>query len=539
MLKIEQKLVNVANNITVLYAEDEKDTREQYASIFKLFYKDVKAVENGALALECYKNKKYDLLITDLTMPIVNGVELIDEIIKINPEQHVIIMTAHNTDENLKNSIDFQVDGILLKPVSVDKLFSMLYKVSHLIDVEKNSIQQSDQSDELTNLIHESDQAFFLVVIDKLHDIIKKFGIDTKKNIMDAVREHMSNFGVEENHIINIYDDVIICGVCKNYLDDILEAVQAFSSHNNNLIIKFDNLKFYITLSYGVVLISGTDVSSKGDNFLAHINSIVDSIKNDENSSLVIKMDVDIEEAKRHSALGWLGVTLDAIKQETIVPFYQPIVDINTLETVSYEVFARIKQGDKYILPELFIDLSKKAGILEELSHSVFKKSFQTLSATNFDFHINLTDVDWKNSSIKEYLVYLSSQYKIDANRVVLNIMNHEILKISSPAIKKLLELKELGYKISLKGFATGNINIELLSVLKPDYIKINQLLLQKSLENQHIQTALSFLLDYIKGVNIKSILVGVEKQEILNEGKRLGFDYVKGYFIREPLNVL
>jgi len=538
MLDIQKKLVNIAGNTTLLYVEDEQETREQYESIFKLFYNDVKVAKNGNLALEYYKNKKYDLLITDLTMPNMDGVELIEEILKINPEQHVIIMTAHNTDENLKNSIDFQVDGILLKPVDTDKLFSMLYKVSNLINIEKNSTQQDQSKNELLNFMHDSNQALFLVVIDNFRDIVKEFGIDTKKNILDGVKEHMSNFGVEENHIMNIHDDVVLCGVFKNNLDDIVESMQSFSDHHNNLIIKFDNLKFYITLSYGLVLVNN-NINDDDSNFLLHINSLVDDIKSDENSNLIVKMDIDKQEAKKNNALSWLGVTLDAIKQETIVPFYQPIVDINSLETVSYEVFARIKQGNKYILPEFFIDLSKKAGILEELSHTVFKKSFQTLSATKFNIHINLTDVDWKNNSIKEYLVYLNSQYKIEANRVILNIMNHEKLKASSSTVKVLLELKELGYRLSLKGFATGNINIELLSILEPDYIKINQLFLQKSLENSHMQKALSFLLSYVKETNIKTILVGIENETFLNEGRKLGFDYIQGYFIKRPSETL
>jgi EAL domain-containing protein (putative c-di-GMP-specific phosphodiesterase class I)/response regulator of citrate/malate metabolism len=539
MLNIQKELVNVAHGISLLYAEDETETRELYESIFKLFFKDVKSAENGVLALEHYKKSGCDLLITDLTMPKMDGIDLIDAILKINPQQHIIVMTAHNTAENLKNSIDFQVDGILLKPVNKDKLFSMLYKVSNMIAFEKKSKLQNHQKDELTHFTNNTNQALFLVVIDQFRDIIKKFGIDTKKNIIDGVKEHMLNFGVEENATMNIHDDVVMCGVYKNHLDDILEAVQAFSSHNNNLIIEFNNLKFCITLSYGVILVKANSYNNQSADFLSHINSVVDKIKNDENSNLVIKMDIDREEAKKNKALSWLEVTLEAIKQKNIVPVYQPIVDIKSMKTVSYEVFPRIKQEDKYILPEIFMDLSEKAGIVEDISHSVFKKSFKTLSATHFNFHINFTDADWKANSIKEYQIYLSSKYKIDASRVVLNIINHERLKASNLIVQELIALKKLGYKLALKGFASGNINIEILSILKPDYIIIDTLLLQKALNNSYMKKALSFILDYTKDANIKTILTGIENQKMLKESKKLGFNYVQGNFIKEPLDVL
>ncbi|MCX6051209.1 MAG: EAL domain-containing protein [Campylobacterales bacterium] len=540
MLDIHQKLNSVAKNISVLYSEDEEDTREQYENIFKLLYKDVKSVENGKEALEEYNKKKYDLIITDLTMPKMSGVDLISEILKINPNQHIIIMTAHNTNENLRNSIEFQVDGILLKPVSMDKLFQLLYKVSHLIDIDKKDIIYSEKDKKLTNLLENNDQALFLIVVDKFNEIVQSFGCETKDFIIEGVKEHLSNFGVEDDDILQLYNDVIICGINKHYLDNTLEAVQAFSSNHNNLIIRFNNLKIYITLSYGVILVKDSSNSNHtSEDFLLHINSVVENIKSDEHSNLVVKMDIDMEEAKKNNALSWLGITLDALKQETIIPFYQPIVDINSMKTLSYEVFARIKQGSKYVLPAFFIDLSAKAGILEEISQSVFKQSFMKLASTNFYFHINLTDAEWKNSAMKDYLVYLSNQYKVEYSRVILDIMHYESLEASSSVVKSLLKLKEMGFKIALKGFASANINIELLSILQPEYIKINQILLQKSLIDPNMKNVLSFLLDYINKVNIKSILVGVESEEILNEGRKLGFHYAQGYFIKEPSSEL
>lgn len=534
------KLSSVTKNLSLLYVEDEKDTREQYENIFNLLYKEVKSVENGQVALEVFKNQKYDLIITDLTMPKMNGIDLITEILKINPEQHIIIMTAHNTSENLKNTIEFQVDGILLKPIIMDKLFQLLYKVSHLVDIDKKDIQNKEESGKLTNLLENNNQALFLVVVDKLSEIVRHFGIETKKIIVDSVKEHLSNFGVEDDNMLQIDNDVIVCGVDKQYIDQVLEAAQAFINHNNSLIVGFKNLKIYITLSYGVVLVKQkSSTPNMNEEFLNHVNSIVYNIKNDVNSNLVVKMDVDMEEAKKNNALTWLGVTLEALKQKTVIPFYQPIVDINTMETVSYEVFARIKQGNKYILPEFFIDLSQKAGILEEISQSVFKQSFETLALTAFPFHINLTDTEWKNSAMKDYLVYLSNQYKVDFNRIILDIINYESLNPSSIIVKSLLELKSLGCKIAFKEFASANINIELLSILKPEYIKINQLFLQKSSTDPNMKTGLLFLLDYASKIGIKSILVGVENEETLSEGRKLNIQYAQGYFIKQPSDSL
>lgn len=140
---------------------------------------------------------------------------------------------------------------------------------------------------------------------------------------------------------------------------------------------------------------------------------------------------------------------------------------------------------------------------------------------------------------MEDYLVYLSSQYHIDHSKIILDITDYELLNPSGKIIKSLLKLKELGYKISLKGFASGNINIELISILQPNYIKINQILLQKSITDSNMKNSLSFLLDYIKSSNIKSIVVGVEDENILNQARELGFDYAQGFYIEKPSNHL
>ncbi len=536
MLNIHKRLKGVAKNITVLYAEDNKSIREQYTNIFKLLFKEVKSVENGKLALDEYNRRKYDLLITDLTMPLMNGIDLIKEIHKQNTEQYIIIMTAHNEGEGLRNLIDFEVDGILLKPVSMDKMLTLFYEVSNQIEMQRKDTGVLFEDDKLYGLLENDDKALFLVVVDKFSEIKNQFGNQIGDIIFSAVGEHLSHFGIDDKHRVQLYNDVIVCGIDRRYLDHVLEALQDFSDCHNSLIVEFDNLKIHIILSYGVIIVQESSATiDKNRDFTQYIDKIVGEIKNDEHSTLVVKMDVDREEIDKTNSFRWLGTTLEALQQNSIVPFYQKLIDINSRELISYEVFARLKQDEKYILPRFFIDLSQKAGILDEIFKSIFQKSFETFSSTKFSFHLNLTGSEFKNSAIADYLVYLSSWYGIEHSRVILNIMDYASFNPSGMIVKTLLKLKSLGYKIALKEFGSENINIELLSILRPDYIKINQLLLQKSLTDEYIKYSLEFLLDYTKRMNFKSVLVEIESEEILEYGKKLGFDYVQGFLIAKP----
>ncbi len=540
MSDLYKKLINITKDISLLYVEDEQETLAQYGEAFRLLFKDVKTAQNGEEAIQEYNKKRYDLIITDLTMPKKDGISLIGDILKLNESQHIVVMTAHNTTENLRNSIDFQIDGILLKPVGMDKLFQLLYKVCHTISIEAKDYIKSSEDRRDKNILQNNEQILLLVVVDKFYDIAKEFGDIVKDSIIDTVEEHLSHFGIEQRSVKKLHDDTIICSIDKFYQSSILESLQDFSDRHNILIVEFNNMKIFITISYGVILPKKTNnLELKNRYVLEHIDNIIAEIKSDAHSTHIAKIDIDLKEVKKMESLKWLKTTIDALEKETIVPFYQPMVDINTMQKVSYEVYSRIKQDNKYILPEFFIDLSAKAGILEDISKSVFDKAFKHISYTEFSFHINIGGLDLQDDVMKNYLIYLSSLYKVEHSKVVLNIMNYDLQKLSNKGLKTLLELKKLGYKIALKMFSISNINIELLTVLEPEYIKIEQVLLQKSLYDSKVKKILSFLLEYTKREAIKTILVGVESEKILNEGRKLNFDYVQGYLIKKPSDIL
>lgn len=141
-----ENILKESKKLVVLYAEDEEDTREQIVGILNLFFKKVFTASNGEEAYNLYKKNisEIDLIITDLTMPIMNGLEFIKKVKCDDKNAHVIVLTAHNSSENLMETIDLQLDGFLLKPIKMDRMQELLFKVTHTINLEKN--EQTDEN---------------------------------------------------------------------------------------------------------------------------------------------------------------------------------------------------------------------------------------------------------------------------------------------------------------------------------------------------------------------------------------------------------
>jgi len=140
-MSLSNKLKAQAQNLSVLYVEDEKDTNSQISQILKLFFKNVFSVFDGVEALEISEKEDVDLLITDLSMPRMDGLSLIKEIKKYNYIEHIIILTAYSSSDNFGEVSNFKVDGVLLKPVQMDEMLDLLLKVTHMINIKKKKIK--------------------------------------------------------------------------------------------------------------------------------------------------------------------------------------------------------------------------------------------------------------------------------------------------------------------------------------------------------------------------------------------------------------
>jgi YesN/AraC family two-component response regulator len=144
-----EALLKKTKNYNVLLVDDEEEIREGMSTILKKFFNIVEVAENGEEALSKYLKNNYDLIITDLTMPKIGGMEFIDKIKRLNPFQKIIILTAHQEKENLLDAISSQADGYLIKPFNIDDFKKIILKISNDIEMEKLNEEYRNSLEEL------------------------------------------------------------------------------------------------------------------------------------------------------------------------------------------------------------------------------------------------------------------------------------------------------------------------------------------------------------------------------------------------------
>ncbi|MFV0562347.1 response regulator transcription factor [Malaciobacter mytili] len=116
--------------LTILYVEDDSVIRENLISYFKHIFKKTIVAIDGQDGLAKFKtnHKKIDVVITDINMPYLNGIDMIKQIKNINPKIACIITTAYSDKQYLLDSVDFGVNHYILKPFKLDILLKEVEK---------------------------------------------------------------------------------------------------------------------------------------------------------------------------------------------------------------------------------------------------------------------------------------------------------------------------------------------------------------------------------------------------------------------------
>ncbi|EMC0745726.1 response regulator transcription factor [Campylobacter jejuni] len=112
--------------LIILVVEDEIKTRESLINVLSERFSKVIGAQNGDEGLKKFKKFKPDLVITDIAMPVMDGLDMAREIKEISDDVPIVVLSAYSEKERLLRSIDIGIDKYLIKPVDIEELFKVL-----------------------------------------------------------------------------------------------------------------------------------------------------------------------------------------------------------------------------------------------------------------------------------------------------------------------------------------------------------------------------------------------------------------------------
>lgn len=141
---LDEKTKLAMKTLSVLYVEDEEDIKSQLVQSFKRKFNKVFTACDGLEGIESYKNNMPDLIVTDIKMPNLDGLAMIEQIREIDTMIPIITVTAYSDVENIKRALELNVDRFIQKPPTKKELDIALYKATLSI-IKQKEIEDKDK----------------------------------------------------------------------------------------------------------------------------------------------------------------------------------------------------------------------------------------------------------------------------------------------------------------------------------------------------------------------------------------------------------
>jgi EAL domain-containing protein (putative c-di-GMP-specific phosphodiesterase class I)/PleD family two-component response regulator len=553
---------------SVLYVEDDVEVRTNTQEIFEDLFLSVECASNGEEGLKKYEEKAYDILITDVNMPIMNGIELIRRVKKLNPYQIIIVVSAYNETEYFLDGIQSGIDGYLLKPVDYEQLFATFDKIAKILEDRKENQQSKDNMqkviqektrrieqnyekmqhmllyDRITNLPNANVFYQYLDSYESYTMNLMLFKIDNfsyltqtyEKEICNEIIQNCAKFlslNFEKNvkfyHYSNEEFILISYEKTKEYFLNLVTQIQAFFKETPVAKSKKGH-DIYVTFSIAIILNQeALNILQKAKATLNKLNML-----NTYGSFAFYEQDDSfIKEAGEN----WSEKIRDIIDNDRVIPYFQPIVSNITKQIARYECLMRANDDGKIITPIRFLDAVRKAGLMSNLSKIMINKCFSFFAYTDIEFSINLTYEDLLDEKFIDFIFIKQQQYGIKSSNVIFEILEDIIIDTSCKTpIKNLKKLKEHGFLLALDDFGADRSNFNrFASIVDLDYIKIDGSFIKDISKNEKNFKIVRSIVTLARQINIQTVAEFVSTKQDYDVVRDLGIEYSQGYYFYEP----
>ena len=415
----------------------------------------------------------------------------------------------------------------------VEELHSMQVVFNKMLD----SIEYQFYNDALTSLpnrkrlietIATTKNAILLIInIDKFQEINDLYGDSSGNEILKETAQILTKNKCSKSKLFKLHADEYALYYESN-ID--IEEIKSIAMH---LITIIENETFHIENSE--IFINATIGIAYGSNSLLTNSDIALKLaKRTKKKYLIYDPSMHIEHEYDQN-LKWTKKIKDAIKNDKIVPLFQPIIDVNTKQIVKYESLMRmIDDEGKYISPFYFLELAKKNKLYPQLTIIMLEKTFEKFKNRSEKVSINLSVTDILNETVHSTILKKLKEYQF-GDRIIFEIIESDGIENFEEVLEFIKEVKKYGAKISIDDFGTGYSNFEYLMKLKVDFIKIDASMIKDIDTNRDSQMVTETIIDFAKKMNIQTVAEFIHSESVFNKVCEIGVDYAQGYYFGMP----
>ncbi len=287
-------------------------------------------------------------------------------------------------------------------------------------------------------------------------------------------------------------------------------------------------------LDVGFVRMDYTLPIHNTDELLQNLYAAVDQVSNVNGP-----LELDVERIRRQIKVR--SVLDNALKNNEILLYLQPIVDAKTHEVVGGEALARLYDSELGIIyPNEFISYADENGSIGSLGMQMFTKACAFMKkygeTTGIQWiNVNLSPIQCLDRNLATKFERVLDKYSLPASKIHLEVTEEAFID-SNILGERIRVLKEKGFLIALDDFGSGYANLARVTRYPLDSIKIDRSLIVSYFE--HPNDVLVSLVRTLKSLGYYLVAEGVEDEYMVKEMTKIGVDYMQGYYYSKPIPV-
>jgi PAS domain S-box-containing protein len=245
----------------------------------------------------------------------------------------------------------------------------------------------------------------------------------------------------------------------------------------------------------------------------------------------------ELRERRALEALSWVGRIRDALDENRLVLYAQPIIEVATGRTVQHELLVRLVTSDREVIaPVLFLPVAEEYGLIRDIDRRVFGLAI-VHAAAGYPVSINVSAESISEPGLFRYVEEQLMTHGIDPKLVIFEITETALVRNEGVAQVFIESVRRLGCGVALDDFGTGYGSFRYLKHLPVSLLKIDQEFVrdlegETSMVNRHVIEATVTL---ARGMGQKTVAEGIETESTLAIVRELGVDYAQGYLFGRP----
>ncbi len=532
-----KEVIDRLKDITVLYCEDEENLRNTTSAILQKFIKKLIVANDGQEGLELYNqhSEEIDIIITDISMPNLDGLEMAREIKKVNPDIPVIVTTAFSSSDYLLEAIDTNIDKYVLKPIDIKKLIeaisqSMLYH--ELRFLYKDPLTKLPNRNALfRDMKKDEDNLVALLDIDKFTEVNYLYGEESANQILVEYAVKLKEFFGEKANIYREGADsfVLLFNDVESDIEEIKKDLGSFIDYLEDKGVLIDDIPIY--------LLTIATIAKSKDNTLKYAQKAMIEAKKGF-TKLKVYQYQDSHKRSYDENIRWIKEIKKACNSNRFTPFFQPIIDTQSQKVMKFEALLRYRGEDgKEVTPNEFLDIAKKARMYFVIIKIVLSNSIRVIKERGVKVAINISYEDISNKESLRFIYETLKDNPAEAKFIDFEILESEIID-DYEAVKDFIKrVKELGCSVGVDDFGSGYSNFGVLEELQLDFIKIDGSLIQDIAKKEKQRLIVESIHQFAHKLGLYTVAEMVSSQEAYEVVKSIGIDLTQGWYFAKAID--